>query len=221
MKSLIKLSFFFFIYATSANVNAQNFATDATGKPLILGKYGQIDGSVYLFDKWLPGKIVADNGKVYANVMLKYDVYDKALLFEYKADDEPQQFADPIKNFVINAPQAMIFQTGFPAIDSQNEDSFYQVLVKGKANLLKCYTKKLVGSQRVEKISLVGELQNETLFYIFKDNKIKRLSRSKGSILKIMEDKKAEMQDYLMANKPDLSNDVALATLVNYYNELK
>ena len=219
MKNTLKLFIVLVIVLVATNVKAQFY--DANKRPYIAGQYGQVDGSVYLFDKWLPGKIVADNGKVYADLQLKYDIYDKRVLFIYKPEDEPQQFADAIKTFTINAPQVMNFQNGFPPIDRQNEDSFYQVLVKGKANLLKCYTKKLVASQRVEKISTVGELQNENLFYIYKEGKIKRLSRSKGSFLNLMDDKKAEMTDYFLANKPDLSNDVAVATLVAYYNELK
>lgn len=194
--------------------------TDQFGKPFTATKYNLVEGTPYLFDQWVPGKAITDDGKVYDNLKLKYDVYNDVISFIYLNTDEPLKFEESVKTFTIESAPAMKFVNGFPKIDRQNEGSYYQQLVTGKALLLKRYFKTIKESRNYSMAATNGIYSNGVVYYAFKDHKMIHFKASKDGVLKLMSDKAPQIADYLAKQPVDFKDDADVANLFAYYNRL-
>ena len=216
---------FFAALATGFEAHAQygsstHTLTDATGRQIAATEYNNIDGTPFLSDKWIAGKAIGDDGKIYAGLKLKYNTYDGMWSFIYADTDEPLKFDIPIKTFVLLTTPQMVFVDGYPKIDRQNVDSYYQLLSYGKAHLLKLYFKTIVERRSSNSDKVDGAYNNGVLYYVFKDRKMTHFKTNKDDILKLMSDKSAQINEFITQNSLNPKSDDDLKKLFNYYNTL-
>jgi hypothetical protein len=217
------LTFLLFIISSfSFKAYAQIIAplTDQFGRPITATKYNAVDGTPFLTDRWINGKAVADNGKVYGDLKLKYNTYDGVLSFIYLNSDEPQRFEEPIKTFTLFTSPQMLFVNGYPKIDRQTINSYYQLLADGKAQLLKRYFKNIKENRNYSLAQTDGVYSAGVLYYAYKGGKIIHLKNNKETMLALMSDKSAQINDYLAKNDLDFKSDDDLKKLFDYYNAL-
>ncbi|MFD1258525.1 hypothetical protein ACFQ3S_17090 [Mucilaginibacter terrae] len=205
-----------FSYKVSAQTSQENYF-DNQGRPFTK-KTSEIEGDPYLFDKWLPGKVQAANDKTYDGFKLKYDIADDLLVFAYDSADEPLKFVDDIKTFTIILPEPIVFTNGFPSIDKQTSQSYYQLISNGKTKLLKRRTKVVLESKGYN--TVVKKYQEYNNYYIFKDNKIAKLENPKKTLYALAGAKKTDIDNYLKSNSINFKRDEDLARLFDYYNTL-
>ncbi len=194
--------------------------TDQFGRPITATKYNIVDGTPFLADRWINGKAVADNGKVYADLKLKYNTYDGVLSFIYLNTDEPLKFEEPIKSFTLFTSPQMVFVNGYPKIDRQTINSYYQLLSDGKTQLLKSYFKNIKENRNYSLAKTDGIYSAGILYYAYKGGKMIHLKNNKETLLNLMSDKSAQINGYLAKNDLDLKSDDDLKKLFDYYNTL-
>jgi hypothetical protein len=207
---------------------AQNqILNDNQGKPVMEQSYVDVEGSPYLAANWLPGTVAFANGKTIA-ARLKYDVVKDEPIFQSPRDSMALAFVSPVKSFRFDigsidesslAP--LIFSNGYPAIDEQSENSFYQVIADGKAKLLKRYKKVIHSNQAFNSATTTKTFaMRNAVYYLFADNKISRVKLNPKTIAVALADKADQVQAFIKINKTDFKSDHDLAKLFTYYNSL-
>jgi hypothetical protein len=175
-----------------------------------------VQGTPYLFDDWLPGSVVTEDGKTYDNLKLRYNIRFSQLIF-LNQNDEVLGFREPVKMFTINH---MVFANGFPPVDTQTIAAFYQVLADGKIKLLK-YSKKVIEErQTYGATAMEKSYRKMQSYYIFKDGKMVKVRADKKSLLAALPDHSAQLESYIKDNNVNLKDDMAIAQVIVYYNTL-
>lgn len=202
------------------------YLSDYSGRPYYLKTYAEIQGSPLLSDNWLNGTVAFANGKT-ATAILNYNLYGDELLFKNPKDSSVLSFVDPVKSFALK--NATIeesditdpsFSSGFPAVDDQTTKTFYLVVGEGKIKLLRCYKKRVIESKDFSSQITTKSFLSANAYYLFSNNQMVKIKPNQKTILAAMNDKAAQVQDYIKKNSVNFKSDAALAKLFGYYNSL-
>jgi hypothetical protein len=174
-----------------------------------------IDGSPFLSEEWADGVATDNTGATY-NARFKYDVYKDQLIFAGD-NDAPMLITIPIATFTL---KDRLYANGFPAYDKLTHNSYYQLLNKGKVELLKRNFKKVL-EVTDNTNSVVGHrYEDNTSYFLYKDGKITGFNPNKKNVLAAMSDKQVQVTSYAASNKLDFKKDADLTKLFDYYNTL-
>lgn len=205
----------------SANVSAQGILSDINGNVLRVNSYGEVGGTPYFeTDEWLDGVITIDGIKS-GTTKLKYDLVADALLY-LDPSGNTIQITTPIQEFFIYglADSALVFRSGYEAIDKNSEKSFYQVLVDGHVQLLKKSRKAV--HERVSYGSSVKEVffDQQSNYYIFSDTEGLSRVTNKTSFFKAVATNTPEIESYVRQNRVNFRNEEDLISLIMFVNSL-
>ena len=199
--------------------------SDVNGIPFE-NKYDNITGSPFFNPVYKFCKIVLTNDRKFIGIQTKINLAAQETVFITANGIEAYMPAGMVKEitYADTSADGVIllyrFQTGFPAVDKQNNNTFYQVLVEGHINLLKLTTKYLTE----QKNELSGEIMRlfETYedYYLFAKDSMKRIKKDKNFILGELADNQEAVADYIRANKLNLKNQAGLVQLFSFYNSL-
>ena len=192
------------------------------GRPIDVNKFVKVKGSPYLYEDWLHGEVVTNDGKTYKKMLIKFNTERDELTFVYEKTDEPQKFADPIKSFTIHAETDHVFANQFPKIGKQNAMSYYEVLTPGAAMFLKRH-KEILETTRNEltRAETDGVYTNHDAYYLYKDGQMQVLKPNRDSILKLLADKSADVTAFADSQKINFEQEEDVKKLIDYYNTLK
>ncbi len=184
--------------------------------------YDEIDGSPFVNKEFVPGTLTLKNGNAYENVGFRYNMHTDQI--EFKEGDEILSFSQPKDlDRVSFDNQTYIYGKYF--LKKKPVEGYFQLLADGHAKLLV----KRMAEIRSEKMpaSDFGEISYRDYFrlteeyYITKDDRnLIPVRKSKGSLLKALSEKQAELKKFLEESNLDLKNDVDLGEVVFYYNQL-
>jgi hypothetical protein len=114
-----------------------------------------------------------------------------------------------------------MFKTGFPVVDGLTENTYYEVLSEGKLTLLKAYKVAYTDRTTIQSSVPIRRYDTKEVFYVYdKKNGMRKISKTKDSVLETVQDKSKEMLDYIQTHKPSFKSDLDLAGLFDYYNKL-
>lgn len=205
-----------------ASAQSGEYFTNGKGQAFTQITRTDVEGSPFLVDKWLSGKAETVKGMIYDNIKLKYEIYEDYVIFAYDTADEPLKFSDPIKTFLIYTPTPMLFSNGFPAIDKQTPESYYQVLSNGDMKLLKRVSKIINETKSYGTGSAVTKVfQNVNMYYIFINNKLEKADNPKKMLYAFAGDKKAQLDEFAKANSINFKRDEDLSKIFDFYNTFK
>jgi len=196
----------------------------STGK-IFQNKDVDITGSPFFEDDWKYSSIKLADGRTFDMVKARIDLYRNELYFKGNNDVEMVLDSGSVKeiNIYLSATDKTIlykFQTGFPAIDNQNQNTYYQAISSGNIMLLKLIKKELI----VNKKDLSGEVDKQfevhEYYYVCTNNRIKRLKKDKDFILKILPEKKDLVEKFINDQSTDFKNINNIIVLFNFYNSL-
>ena len=202
-------------------------AYDISGKPMLDGKYDiDIKGSPFLNSDWSEADLVLRQGKEIKKVKANLNIESNEL---YLKDSTGKVLV--IEDFIVteitftnrsvSTPEERIFRNGYPPVDKQSVNFFYEVLADGKIQLLK----KLYKTIDVTKNELSGEVWKEFVenssYYILSDNGIENFKYQKEFVLDLLKDKQAAVDEYVKANKINFKKIPDVQKLLTYYNGLK
>ena len=150
---------------------------DQNGKSFV-NPAPDVAGSPFLTDEWRIGAVVVNTNRRFDSVKLRLNVSSQEVHILTNTNNEIALAKGYIKEIVW--PGRNRFQNGFPAIDNQDELTFYEVMAEGKLWLLHCVRK--VITERKDAMS--SEVNKEyTLFqdnYFYDGKTMQRIKKDKA-----------------------------------------
>lgn len=184
-------------------------STGLTGMP-----YQEVAGATYLFNDWYTGSVRMADDKVFDGVKLRYDIVKDEI--EFKKDSGLFRISQGVQEFTLpSGTDLYIFRSGFPAVDSYTNKSFYRILYDGKTKLLKKYQTPI----KVEKASATKEMEPDAKLYILKGDKLNIVTlKDRNSFLKLLSDEKNKMQYVIKEEQLEFDGDDDLGKLLEEYD---
>jgi len=232
----ILLLFFLFCYQCSfgqldfknSNVGRVIDLADLEGRSLLKKYDPQITGSPFINDDWVSAKLTLSRGKEIGPLPIKLNIESNELYFldstgkEMIAADGLVKKIDCI-NYYAKDSLRYIFKNGYPPIEGQNENYFYQVFTEGRIELLARKFKYI----RSDKNDLTGDISRSfvdgvVVLYVYAYGVMQPLKSNKNFIAGLWEeDKQQEMNKYVSDNKINFKSTSDLIKLFNYYDGIK
>ncbi len=208
--------------STTSKWGQQIFLSDVNGQAFV-NIYDGINGTVYDQTAYQLAKITLKDGRVYNDVKTRINLLEHEVNFIASNGQEGflgKGMAAEIAYEDNNLSEAKIFQCGFPPIDNQNRISFYQILLNGKASLLKSVYKAIQERNNDLSGERFKEFATYENLYLLKEGTMTRIKKDKSSLLALFQDKKEAIAKYIEDQKLNLKNEAHLKALVQYYNTL-
>lgn len=206
--------------------NAQQFMEDVMGRPIYLKVEYNVEGSPFYPDEYLRANVYVRKGKIYTGIYVKFNLQENLVL--YKQDDGTEMSAaTPIKRVIFTDTSYdwifynTIFESGFPSIDNQNENTIYEVLDSGKVKLLKYHAVKFTDKKYYGQASMTRVFEQFELYYAYLPNgTIKKMEKGIEFFLSLFTDKKEEISKYIDTEKLKCRKESDWKKAIAYYNSL-
>lgn len=183
------------------------------GDPLLEKEYVDIKGSPYLDDEWIDGTVKLQDGSEHT-MPLKFDLVKNYPCF--RGDNgETLKFLAKVTQFSISNN---LFENGYPKIGNLNPNSYYQLLIDGKVQLLKYIGKEISIEKDYSSANSIKQFDEVIDYYLYKNDKMYDI-RDRKSIISALGSTSAGVEKYINDNKLNLKKEKDLITLVNYYNK--
>ncbi len=180
--------------------------------------YSNIKGSPFFNDEFKKGEVVSTSNTVVRDVPLRYNVYADEI--EFEAEDNKTFYFDKstVKNIKIGNSE-FIYKAYL--ISNKLGRSYFEVLLQGKAMLLKQYHIKFEEARppkAYEDPVPARFVSSKADFYIaFGDAEAKRISGSK-ELIEILPDKKTETTEFIKKNKLKVGDQEDIVKIIEFYN---
>lgn len=198
---------------------------DVNGHPLMLRSDYAIEGSPFFFSEYCMANLKVRNGKSYNGIKVKLNLQENLVIYD-AGDGKEMASVTPIEKILFincsDTSKNTVLQSGFPPVDAQNVNSFYQLLDSGRLQLLKHIginykDTRYYGSNQTTRVFT----QNET-FYVYSPEKgIRKVPvKDNGLVITLLGDHMQELTAYVSANGLRCKKEEDLLKLVRYYNSL-
>lgn len=181
--------------------------------------YNVLEGSPYSSIEFQDGSILPflPNSKWISGYKLRYNSYANQLEFK-ELNVIKKVLPTDIKAFKIGEA---IYESGFPAIDKLNNNSFYNVLFDGKAKLLKNSTTLLQEVKTADDVKQGDKFTTYDYYYLFENEEIKKFFTTKKAFLKVIPSAKiAAIETFINEKKLKLKDENDFVEVVKFYNSL-
>ncbi len=184
-----------------------------------------IAGTPFFREEWRLGSVTLQSNRRFDSVKIRLNLETQQVHFMDQNNAEIALFKGYVKTIRfydilpgVDGPAE--FQTGFPAVDQQDEKSFYQVICKGKIFLLK-YMHKAISQYKNE---FSGENKREYVgyedYYVSNGKEITRLKKDKSAVLSLLADQQAKVQSFIDTNHLKFKSVDEVKRVIDYYNTL-
>jgi hypothetical protein len=196
---------------------------------LRIKKYADVEGSPYLYSDWKSGVVQDRNGKIYANVLIKYDSYKDVVEINQEGgilllnqDLYPAfsfSFTEPGTDKIIKH----MFQSGFSQIPGYHSKNYFEVLHREKLTVLKKYEVKFVEEVVNSYGTAAGtkRFQKSEKYFMLKDDTATEFKLNEKSVLSAIGERQGELKKYIASEKLRVKNDGDLIKLMNYFQQLQ
>lgn len=185
--------------------------------------YNDVMGTVFLLKDWSDGVIRFSSGRVSTQFKLKFDCVKNQLNLQFQGSSFATE--SKVREFVIytkngNGRDSMVFRKGFPAVEKGNEETYFQVLVEGKAMLLCLHVKNIAEEQQIASKVVYRRISDQEIFYLLKDGKMIELPNDKLIIAEKFPDHPELIRAYISEHQLKFRNAPDFTKLIAYYNTL-
>lgn len=209
------------------NLPATIFLSDIQGiRQSAEFNFREVKGSPYFKSGWSACTIQLSDNRVFENVAGRINLYQNG--FHYLNANHEELLAPAAKLRVIEFADTTevgiirhVFANGYPVIDNNSTETYYEVLQNGKVQLLMLTKKKLIelkggiGMPGAEK-----EFMKVDLYYVVKDGVISPVKKDKNFLPDYLSDKKQELTDFIQRNNLKCKNIAEIRQVISYYNTL-
>ena len=183
-------------------------------------KYSEIRGTPFLFDNWMKGSVSIPRG-TYADMQLKYDVYENIVYFN--RNDQSFEFQEPVLSFILmpvpaDSTSYMYFTKGISA-QGLKQHQFVQVLSEGKISLYKSDIKLLSELNDINR-GLVQSFSKASRYFALKDNSIEQIKLNKNEIMTLVGDKEKQVSEFISKYNLSLKKEQDIIAIIDHYNKL-
>ena len=198
-------------------VSKAQFLQDIQGRVITEQTYTDVIGSPFFNNAFVNGNVVLINGVKFQSVPLKYSSYNDELFFKNPKDESLLSFVVPVKSFEL---LGQTYVNGFPAIDNFTENSFYELIANSSVKLLLKNFKTILENKPYNSASVEKKFEDNKIYYVFRDGKMKRFKPSKKDLMETFADKSSEIDVFLKKEKVDFKNNADLVKVFEYYSSL-
>ena len=191
---------------------------DNMGRKINRSVVKDAEGTPYLFNDWKKAQVETADGKNFVVDKIKLHLQAGELHWLNPQQQTIVVQAGTVKSIRFIDPLVpdslqLVYATGFPAIDFQDQTSWYRLLAKGKFTLLEFQQKKL----RTGKNELLGLITSEFVdvkdLYVVQEGKIVSMKRNKKGVLGYFSDYATQLSTYLQSHTVDFKNNDDLVQL--------
>jgi len=179
-----------------------------------------VEGSPFLNEEFLPGKIITRDGSVYTEIPLRYNGYTDDLEFQKDKDNFNIDPKDLVKRAEFGG-SVFCYLEYFEG--DKIKSSFFEILTEGKATLLVKYSVKFLDKEQVKAYAEPKPARFDTPVkdhYLSIDGAPAKLITNKKGLLEMFGDKKSAIESYISKNKVSAKGDDGLTKIVVHYNSL-
>lgn len=177
-------------------------------------RYEGVKGSPFFLDQWIKGTVYLENGKIFKDIPIKYDVYQNEVLVRTKGQSI-YITRESINSFELK-PDSLNHEIKFTKVKPDNElakigaDQFFRILYEDDITLLEVQDKIFLKAnyQGAYSANRPYDEFKSTSKYFFLDNqnRLHKLKTSIGGVAKIFGGNKKKVKDYIFENKLDPKN---------------
>jgi hypothetical protein len=150
---------------------------DKNGKAFV-NPAPDVAGSPFLTDAWKLGSLVINTNRRFDSVKVRLNIYSQEVHFLDKNNNEMALAKGYIRSVVLAG--GLRFQDGFPPVDEQDANNFYQVLAEGKITLL-LSIRKIIATQKDD---MTGDVKKEYRtyqdYYLYDGKTMLRVKKDKA-----------------------------------------
>jgi hypothetical protein len=211
----------------NSNVGRMMNLADLDGHSLLKKYDPDVTGTPFINDNWVSAKITLSKGKEIGPLQVKLNLESNESYYLDSANKELIAQAGVVRkveciDYYAKDGTKYIFKSGYPAIDKQDENFYYQVFTEGKIELLAKKFKYI----RSERNDLTGEtsktfIDGSVVLYVYAYGLIQTLHPTKEFIDSLFEeDKQQAAKAFIETNKISFKKIPDLVKAFNYYNNL-
>ncbi|MGN6293647.1 MAG: hypothetical protein ACTHMV_12960, partial [Chitinophagaceae bacterium] len=180
------------------------------------------EGSPFLYDQYIPAEISVMQGGVYPGIKIKLNVVDNELLF--MADNgQEMSTTTPVKSIKLNMPkedgsgmEELIFEGNGIALNSPGA-RIYQVLVDGKARLLKHIQISYSDVRKYPEGIMARVFKKKSFYYaVVKNQPPVKFDKSKSEVMALFPDKQNEVASFIQTQKLKCKTEEDLVKVFQY-----
>lgn len=193
------------------------------GVPVNADKFvNLVQGSPYYIKAFVIGKIELSDGIIYDSVSFRLDLVDNTL--HYKSLEADEMIATvPVKSARFMEPglktETQFDYSGFIKTTSEIEPGWYQLLDTGKVTLYKRYIKTVNENKLYNAATFEQTISTSSHYYILINTVFTPVKKIK-QLPDMLQDKKAELLEYINSKNLTGKTDKDYMELVAYYNGL-
>lgn len=193
------------------------------GEPVNNAKYIRVvEGSAFLNEAWLEGKIILSGGRVYDSIKMRIDAMDNTLHY-LTPNGEELLATTPIRSVLFaDAVTKKITQfdhSDFIPTTKKNEPGWYQLLDSGLVAIYKLYIKTIRETKPYGSATYEQSIITTNRYYILKNEMLTQVGKFK-QIPGMLQDKKTELLEYITSNNLTGRGDADYIALIEYYKSL-
>lgn len=152
---------------------------DRNGKSFV-NPAPEVAGSPFLTDEWKEGAVIIITNRRYDSVKIRLNVFSQEVHILTNTKNEIALAKGYIKEIIW--PGKDRFQSGFPAVDNQDSNNFYEVLAEGKLWLLHSVRKVISERKDVMSSEVAKEYTTFTDDYIYDGKTMLRVKKGKAIV---------------------------------------
>ena len=173
----------------------------------------------YLSEDWITGSGFYD-GEYFTDVSLMYDLQQRVLVTEqYPSGNAIELVGEKLRSFTL---QGHYFEkiNADSVANSLPKTDFYEILYAGETKVV-AHRQKLLRNE-IESRTIETTYDEKYRYFLFR-NGVFFPVKSKGSMLKLMSDKKQELKRFIRLNKASflLDRELMLKRVAEYYDSIK
>jgi len=174
----------------------------------------QRDEHPYFIDEWIEGSVTYD-GEFHQNVPILYDIsLDRVIIDNAFSVKKVMLVNEKVSAFTIGERRFVhIVDGALPA-------GHYELAYDGNVKVYGRYRKTL--QSKAVDYNVFNVFDEKKLYYIYKDGKFTSV-RGKGSVVKVLGDKKKELKKFIRDNRLAFGSDRVrdMSRVAQYYDQIK
>jgi hypothetical protein len=201
--------------------NAQT--TENTGS---LGEsvYHDVGGSPFVLVDWADGVVRFSSGRVANQFKIKFNAVKNQINLQFQGSSFVTE--SKVKEFVLYTSvggnkDSLNFKKGYPPYESANEETFYQVLVQGKTDLVKLHLKIISEEPQIATKIVYRRVRDEPQYFLVVNKTMIKLPQDKLFVAEKFPDHQADIQKYISDQQMKFRDNTDFIKLIQYYNSLQ
>ena len=224
-----KLTAFLFALLVAATASGQSAGSFPTYTPRMIAYQNLPDiekvedvQTNFLVQNWRTGTVSFRNTADKAVVPLLFDIYSNRLYF--LSGNAILEFANPVKEFTIPVvvkkdTVRLLYRNGYPAVHKNSPETFYEVLVDGPFQLLRCKAKTIALYKDKDVPEAERDFSKELFYAALPDGKLILVKKDKDYLLSEAPAYAGQIEKICAEEKLKLKNEAQLKTLFTALNK--